>query len=71
MVHAGDVVDQGLDKNDWLDNFFPNGHILTSRIPMYTVLGNHEQDSPFYYQYMVAPAPEYYYTFTYGNAQFS
>ncbi len=70
VVHAGDVVDQGLDKNDWLDNFFPNGHILMSRIPMYTVLGNHEQDSPFYYQYMVAPAPEYYYTFTYGNALF-
>jgi len=70
VVHAGDVVDQGLDKNDWIDNFFPNGQILMSRVPVYTVLGNHEQDAPYYYQYMVAPAPEYYYTFKYGNAQF-
>jgi len=70
VVHAGDVVDQGIDKNDWIDNFFPNGQILMSRVPVYTVLGNHEQDAPYYYQYMVAPAPEYYYTFKYGNAQF-
>ncbi|WP_373553284.1 metallophosphoesterase [Haliscomenobacter sp.] len=70
VVHAGDVVDQGLDKKDWIDNFFPNGQILMSRVPVYTVLGNHEQDAPYYYQYMVAPAPEYYYTFKYGNAQF-
>lgn len=37
---------------------------------MFPVLGNHEQDASYYYQYVVAPAPEYYYTFTYGNAQF-
>ena len=70
VVHAGDVVDQGMDKNDWIDNFFPNGQILMSRVPVYTAIGNHEQDAPYYYQYMVAPAPEYYYTFKYGNAQF-
>ena len=34
VVHAGDVVDQGLDKNDWIDNFFPNGQILMSRVPV-------------------------------------
>lgn len=70
VVHAGDIVDAGLDKNDWLDNFFPNSRPLINRVPLFTVLGNHEQDAPYYYQYMVAPAPEYYYTFTYGNAQF-
>lgn len=70
VVLAGDVVDQGLDKNDWLENFFPKGRPLLSRIPVYPVLGNHEQDAPYYYQYVVAPPPEYYYTFTYGNAQF-
>lgn len=70
VVHAGDVVDVGMDKNDWVDNFFPNGQILMSRVPVYTAIGNHEQDAPYYYQYMAAPAPEYYYTFKYGNAQF-
>jgi predicted phosphodiesterase len=70
VVHAGDVVEKGRRKSDWLQDFFPNGHILMSRVPVYTVLGNHEEDSPLYYQYMVAPPPEYYYTFKYGNAQF-
>lgn len=70
VVLAGDVVDMGMDKNDWVDNFFPNGQMLMSRVPVYTAIGNHEQDAPYYYQYMVAPAPEYYYTFKYGNAQF-
>lgn len=70
VVLAGDLVDQGLDKNDWLDNFFPNGHQLMSRVPLFPVLGNHEQDASYYYQYVVAPQPEYYYTFKYGNAQF-
>ncbi|NJL75712.1 MAG: metallophosphoesterase [Saprospiraceae bacterium] len=70
VVHAGDLVDKGLEKKDWLENFFPNGHQLMSRVPLYPVLGNHEQDAPYYYQYIVAPKPEYYYTFKYGNAQF-
>ena len=70
VVLAGDLVDQGLDKNDWLENFFPKGRPLLSRVPVYPVLGNHEQDASYYYQYVVAPPPEYYYTFVYGNAQF-
>lgn len=70
IVHAGDLVDIGTKKTDWTEHFFPNGHIAMSRFPMYTVLGNHEQDAQLYYDYMVNPAPEYYYTFTYGNAQF-
>ncbi len=41
-----------------------------SHVPIYTILGNHEGDSKYYYQYMANPEPEYYYTFTYGNAQF-
>lgn len=70
IVHAGDVVDVGTRKTDWTEHFFPNGQVVMSRYPMYTVLGNHEQDAQFYYDYMVNPAPEYYYTFKYGNAQF-
>ncbi|HMR90043.1 MAG TPA: metallophosphoesterase [Saprospiraceae bacterium] len=70
VVHVGDLVDKGLKKTDWTQHFFPYGHILMNRVPIYPVLGNHEQDSPLYYDYIVAPAPEYYYTFTYGNVQF-
>lgn len=70
VVHVGDLVDVGTRKEDWVGHFFPYGHVMMSRYPMYTVLGNHEQDAQFYYDYMVNPDPEYYYTFTYGNAQF-
>lgn len=70
IIHAGDLVDTGTRKTDWTQHFFPYGHIIMSRYPMYTVLGNHEQDAQHYYDYMVNPDPEYYYTFTYGNAQF-
>ncbi|MEL7341982.1 MAG: FN3 associated domain-containing protein, partial [Bacteroidota bacterium] len=64
------LVDIGTKKTDWTQHFFPNGHAVMSRFPMYTVLGNHERDAQLYYDYMVNPEPEYYYTFRYGNAQF-
>lgn len=70
IVHAGDLVDQGTKKTDWTEHFFPGGEKAMRRYPMYTVLGNHEQDAQLYYDYMVNPEPEYYYTFRYGPVQF-
>lgn len=70
VVHVGDIVDNGSNLTDWTDHFFPGGHVLMSKSPMYTALGNHENDSDYYYQYFHNPEPEYYYTFNYGNAQF-
>ena len=37
---------------------------------MFPVLGNHEMNAKNYYNYMSLPAPEYYYQFSYGNADF-
>ncbi len=70
VVNAGDIVDVGSIKEQWVNEFFAPGNIVMSRYPMFTVLGNHEQDDDFYYQYMANPAPEYFYTFRYGNADF-
>ncbi|MDG2310013.1 MAG: metallophosphoesterase, partial [Planctomycetota bacterium] len=50
--------------------FFPSMDPLLSRVPIYPVLGNHEQDARHYYDYMQLPDPEYYYDFEYGNAHF-
>lgn len=69
-LHAGDLVDAGGHKEDWTVDFFPPGEALMQRVPMYTALGNHEDDDDNYYAYFHNPAPEYYYTFRYGNAQF-
>lgn len=67
---AGDLVDRGGMSDDWLEEFFPPAHIFMNRYPLYTAIGNHEDDHPNYYKYMHNPQPEYYYTFRYGNAQF-
>lgn len=70
IVHAGDLVDWGPTKKDWTTHFFADGQALMARVPMYTVLGNHEGDADLYYQYMANPQPEWRYTFRYGNAEF-
>ncbi len=70
LLHAGDLVDQGKMSDDWIDEFFASMHPLISRVPMFPVLGNHEQNARNYFDYMALPDPEYYYKFSYGNADF-
>lgn len=69
-VHVGDLVSTGSNPKHWTDHFFNSMEPLMSRVSLYPVLGNHEEDSPNYYKYMSLPDPEYYYQFSYGNAQF-
>jgi predicted phosphodiesterase len=70
VLHAGDLVDTGTVKSDWTSHFFPAMQPLIGRVPFMPVLGNHEQDAKHYYDYMVLPQPEMYYSFTFGNAEF-
>ncbi|MFT7618327.1 MAG: putative phosphodiesterase [Planctomycetota bacterium] len=70
LLHPGDLVETGSIKKQWVDDFFGSMKPLLERVAFFPVLGNHEQDSRFYYDYMSLPDPEYYYTFEYGNAQF-
>lgn len=69
-LHVGDLVGAGKHNPDWLNDFFPSMDELISRVTFFPVLGNHEQNAKNYYDYMTLPAPEYYYEFSYGNAQF-
>ena len=70
LLHPGDLVGTGTKDHEWKQQFFPSMHELISRVPMYPVLGNHEVNARNYYDYMSLPAPEYYYQFRYGNAEF-
>jgi hypothetical protein len=70
MIVPGDLVDDGLRKEQWVKEFFESLSPLISRVPFYPVLGNHERNADHYYRYMDLPEPEYYYTFDYGNARF-
>lgn len=70
VIHSGDIVGNGPRKHEWTDEFLAPGHELMSRVPVFAILGNHDQDDENYYRYISNPAPEHRYTFTYGNAQF-
>lgn len=71
MIHPGDLTGTGSQKGDWTDEFFTGGMgELLGRVTMYPVLGNHEQDAIHYYRYFSLPAPEYFYKFSQGDADF-
>lgn len=70
FIIPGDLVDSGPNKKHWTEHFFPGLDPIASRVAFFPVIGNHERNHRFYYDYVSCPAPEYYYTFTYGNSQF-
>jgi hypothetical protein len=69
-IHLGDVVDKGPDRGEWTEELLDASWPLMSRVCMYPSIGNHEQNHSNYYTYFSLPAPECWYTYTYGNAQF-
>ena len=70
VVHCGDVVDDGAAKSQWTGDLLGSCHELFSRVPVYPCVGNHEKNHANYYKYFSLPAPEYYYSFRYGDAEF-
>lgn len=84
MIHAGDLVDVGLDYGQWQD-WFRAGEGIIDSVPVMPVMGNHETYTP---DWQVA-RPEYYaglfklpangpqaltgkvYSFDYGQVHFS
>jgi hypothetical protein len=70
VLLGGDLVTTGTNKRHWTEHYFPNMDPIASRVVVFPVLGNHEQNATHYYDYMHLPPPEYYYTFRRGNVQF-
>lgn len=70
MLHCGDVVDDGHAKSQWVFDLFEPCSKLFSHVPAFPVIGNHEKNSHWYYDYFHLPEPEYFYTFRCGNAEF-
>ena len=67
LLHSGDLVSQGSVYEQWEQQFFsPLGETLT-RIPIFPVLGNHEQNSEHFYNFFPSGC---WYSFDYGNARF-
>jgi predicted phosphodiesterase len=70
LIHCGDVVDDGFAKQQWVYDLLVPSAKLFSQVTVFPVIGNHEKNAHWYYDYFDLPKPEYYYTFTCGNAQF-
>ena len=70
VIHCGDVVDDGAAKAQWTGDLFRPCAELFGRVPVFPCIGNHEKNHPDYYKYFSLPAPEYHYSFKYGNAEF-
>lgn len=69
-IHCGDVVDSGSDKNQWVNDLFLPSAELFARVPVFPAIGNHEKNHAWYYKYFSLPDPEYFYRYSYGNADF-
>lgn len=69
-LHLGDVVDTGKDKRQWVEELFRPCQELFGQVPLFPSIGNHEKNDPNYYKYFSLPAPEYRYSFSWGEADF-
>ncbi len=70
IVHVGDMVQYGPNKDDWTDEFFKPAAELFRFYPLYTTIGNHEMNHDWFYQYLDFPDPEWFYTLRKGNVLF-
>lgn len=55
VLIPGDLVSNGLSYNQWQEFFFNQSDPLFSFVPVYPVPGNHENNSPFFFQYFNLP----------------
>ncbi|MEL6986651.1 MAG: metallophosphoesterase [Bacteroidota bacterium] len=55
VMIPGDLVVTGNNYAQWENDFFDPSHGLFNHVPVYPVPGNHEQNTPFYFQYFKLP----------------
>ncbi|MCR8644467.1 metallophosphoesterase family protein [Paenibacillus sp. N1-5-1-14] len=69
-LFIGDVVDDGQRYEDWEQYFFGPGKELFHSTPVFSFLGNHENQGSWYYDFFAFNPPKNYYSFDYGDAHF-
>jgi hypothetical protein len=55
ILVPGELVDNGLSYSQWANTFFGPAHPLFAHVPVYPVLGNHESDTDYYFDYFHLP----------------
>ncbi len=56
LLITGDLVDSGTTYSQWEQTYFTPSHDLLQYVPNYPVLGNHENNSPNYFNYFHLPS---------------
>lgn len=75
VLLPGDLVDDGDEHAQWIEEFFAPAADLASFVPFYPVLGNHEHDAHFYYDYFHLPLdgapsePDKFWRMDHGNVR--
>jgi predicted MPP superfamily phosphohydrolase len=70
IVHVGDLVSNGPNDYEWVDEFFkPAAHLL-SQVPLYPAIGNHEQNASNFYRYFHLPENDAFFTVKKGPVRF-
>lgn len=76
VLIPGDLVVTGTNYGQWEDQFFTPSTDLFGEVPVYPVLGNHEINTPYYFQYFKLPEngspgyEEHWWWKDYGNVRF-
>jgi len=65
IICTGDLVNDGTDWSDWRDLFAAASQLYATS-PLYPALGNHERDSPTYFDLFRLPKGERYYSVDFG-----
>ena len=69
VINSGDLVSDGRNIEDW-EHFFRINRELMRSVPYYPLLGNHEKDSQFYFDFFHLPGNERYYMYSIGDVLF-
>lgn len=67
IVHVGDLVQYGPNKDDWTDEFFNPANSLLNTTPLYPASGNHEMNDEKLYQYFDLPFDNAFYSIKRGD----
>jgi len=76
VLIPGDLVVTGNSYGQWEDDFFQYSTDLIGKVPVYPVLGNHESNTQYYFQYFHLPEngtegyEEHWWWKDYGNVRF-
>ncbi|MCX7836005.1 MAG: carboxypeptidase regulatory-like domain-containing protein [bacterium] len=75
ILHCGDIVGNGFNLPSYQTEYFLPFSNLTKRIPFMVSIGNHESESPYFYNYMHytpfgGDGGELYYSFQLGRVLF-